>query len=237
MSLAARLVPAPYRVTLRHGDFRKLLLGLAVSYLGDGMSAVAVAWLALELAPPERAGFLVGAAVAAYTLPAVIGAVVLMRWLRHTSTRALVVASASLRASALGAAAALHLAGVLRPVGYVLLLGASALLAAWEKAGTYTLISQLFDTDRRLAANALVSTCFQWSFVLGPPVAGVLAAAWSPGIVLGIDAFSYLVLAVQVGRMRVPREPAEAVDPAGGRRAGAGFRALARRPELVGLLA
>jgi hypothetical protein len=36
--------------------FRRLILGFAVSYLGDGMSFVAVAWLAIELAPQAIAG-------------------------------------------------------------------------------------------------------------------------------------------------------------------------------------
>jgi len=38
------------------------------------MSFVAVAWLAIELAPQATAGLWVGGAVAAYTLPGVIGA-------------------------------------------------------------------------------------------------------------------------------------------------------------------
>jgi len=35
--------------------FRRLILGFAVSYLGDGMSFVAVAWLAIQLAPQATA--------------------------------------------------------------------------------------------------------------------------------------------------------------------------------------
>jgi len=38
------------------------------------MSFVAVAWLAIELAPQATAGLWVGGAVAAYTLPGVVGA-------------------------------------------------------------------------------------------------------------------------------------------------------------------
>jgi hypothetical protein len=44
--------------------FRRLILGSAVSYLGDGMSFVAVAWLAIERAPQATAGLWVGGAVA-----------------------------------------------------------------------------------------------------------------------------------------------------------------------------
>jgi hypothetical protein len=46
-----RLVPSAYRPVLASRVFRRLILGFVVSYLGDGMSFVAVAWLAIELAP------------------------------------------------------------------------------------------------------------------------------------------------------------------------------------------
>ena len=44
--VSRRLVPAAYRPVLAHRVFRRLILGFGVSYLGDGMSFVAVAWLA-----------------------------------------------------------------------------------------------------------------------------------------------------------------------------------------------
>jgi len=65
--------------------FRRLILGFAVSYLGDGMSFVAVAWLAIELAPQATVALWVGGAVAAYTLPGVVGALVFGRRLRPGS--------------------------------------------------------------------------------------------------------------------------------------------------------
>jgi hypothetical protein len=63
--------------------FRRLVLGFAVSYLGDGMSVVAVAWLAIELAPQATAGLWVGGAVAAYTLPGMVGALLAVSSVLH----------------------------------------------------------------------------------------------------------------------------------------------------------
>ena len=40
-----RVVPSAYRDLLAGGVFRRLVLGFGVSYLGDGMSFVAVAWI------------------------------------------------------------------------------------------------------------------------------------------------------------------------------------------------
>ncbi len=66
---AERARSSPYYPALSHPVFRKVLPGTAASALGDGMSAVAIAWLAIELAPPGSRGLWVGAAVAACSLP------------------------------------------------------------------------------------------------------------------------------------------------------------------------
>ncbi len=60
---------------------RLILPATAASALGDRMSAVAIASLALRLAPADSRGLCVGAAVAAYSLPGAAGAVILRRWL------------------------------------------------------------------------------------------------------------------------------------------------------------
>ena len=81
---------------------QRLILGFAVSYLGDGMSFVAVAWLAIELAPEATAGLWVGGAVAAYTLPGVVGALVLGRRLRRLPAKRILLADNIVRGIFLG---------------------------------------------------------------------------------------------------------------------------------------
>jgi DHA3 family macrolide efflux protein-like MFS transporter len=66
---------------------RRLLPAFAVSAIGDGMAAVGVAWLAIRIAPPADRDLVVGAAVAAYTLPGAAGAVLLARPLRALAGR------------------------------------------------------------------------------------------------------------------------------------------------------
>jgi hypothetical protein len=72
---------AEFRVTvspvLASPVLRRLLPAFAVSAVGDGMSAVGVAWLAIRIAPPADRGL----AVAAYTLPGAAGR--RRRLLRH----------------------------------------------------------------------------------------------------------------------------------------------------------
>src|SRR5579859_3466298 len=110
---------------------RRVLPAMALSAIGDGMSVVAVAWLAVRIAPPDRSGVWTGLAVAAYALPATVGAGALARLVRRLPGTALVTVDASLRAIALGSIAALAIAGVLTPAVYVVLLALSSLLHAW----------------------------------------------------------------------------------------------------------
>jgi predicted MFS family arabinose efflux permease len=220
-----------YREVLVEPRFRRLLSGFAASCLGDGLSVVTVAWLALELAAPGRGALVVGAALAAYTLPAAVGAVAFTRWLRRVPATRLVIGNATLRAVCLGTAAVLHWFGWLHAVEYVVLLGLSALLGAWGTAGIYALVSLLIDADRRLPANSLLTTCLLASTVVGPAVAAGLVVAIGSAAALGVDALTFLVLAAQVARIRV--SPVSLDGPA----TSSGLRLLARHPHLIGLIA
>jgi MFS transporter, DHA3 family, macrolide efflux protein len=199
--LAGRVRASPYYPALSHPVIRRVLPGAAASALGDGMSAVAIAWLALKLAPEGSRGLWVGAAVAAYSLPGAAGAVALRRWLRGRGGAGLAFVNAVLRAAALGLIGCLAIAGLLDPVGYVALLGVSSLLSAWGVAGKYTLIADLLPPDQRVAGNTVFGLADQLSLMIGPAVAGVLAAAAGPAVVIAADAASWAVLAISYARI------------------------------------
>ncbi len=232
--MVRRLVPAAYRPVLANRVFRRLSRGFAVSYLGDGMSFVAVPWLAIELAPESTAGLWVGGAVAAYTLPGVVGALVLGRRLRRVPARRLILADNLMRAAFLGAIPLVWLAGLLTPPLLVILLAVSSLLHAWGSAGQYTLLAELLPGEQRLAANTLVSTMNFAATIAGPAIAGVLVTYVSAALVLGLDALSYLFLAVVVARIRLPESGQVSVVDRKAARGGLGL--LRSFPELLGLL-
>jgi MFS family permease len=225
-----------YRPVLEQPLLRRILPGIAVSALGDGMSMVAVAWLAVQIAPAGQAAAWTGLAVAAYTLPATLGAAVLGRLVRRFSGLDLVAVDAALRALALGTVAALALAGRLSPAGYVSLLAVSSLLHAWGSAGTYTLVAEVLPDRHRIAGNALLSTFTLAAIVVGPALAGAVSTLAGPGWVIGIDAASFAVLAVSCATAaRRGGAPAPAVNPEP--RATGGWRVVLREPRLLGLLA
>jgi predicted MFS family arabinose efflux permease len=230
-----------YRRVLGRPVLRRILPAMLLSAIGDGMSLVAVAWLAVRIAPAGQAGVWTALAVAAYALPATLGAALLARLVRGLSGTALVTVDATLRAIALGAIAALAIADALGPALYVILLAGSSLLHAWGNAGAYTLIAELVPDEDRLTGNAVLSTFTQASYVVGPALAGGLTAWAGPGWVIAVDAASWAVLAVMCRRASTPTASAQSspvsMEPIETNTATSGTRAILSDPRLTGLLA
>src|SRR6201999_1229595 len=92
---------------------RKVIPAVCVSDLGDAMSLVAISWLAIELAPPDRQALWVSVALAANALPSVAGLLLFGRWLRGRSGAQLAGWEATLRAVCLGSVPIMYFAHVL----------------------------------------------------------------------------------------------------------------------------
>ena len=227
------MIPQAYRVLLRDRRAQRLLSGLAVSSIGDGMSTVTIAWLAVRTAPAGKLGLFVGLALAAYTLPGAAGAIGLAPYLRHRPPRTLVLINSLLRAGFVGTIVVLAASGGLSPVAYVVLLAGSSLLASWGSAGQYTLLAEVGGEDGRLAANSLATTQIWLATILGPAAAGLLLARIAPTWLLGFDAASFAFLGVQA--WRTPGAVRRAEQPVDAQAAESGFRLL-RRHGLLGLL-
>ena len=127
----SRVLPRGYQEVFAHQAFRRFVPAVAASDVGDGMSIVAVAWLAIQLAPQGAVGPYVGVAVAAYVLPGAVGALLFTRWLQRLPARRLLRADACVRAVFLGGVPTAWILGELSPDLYVALLAGSSLLHAW----------------------------------------------------------------------------------------------------------
>ena len=187
---------SPYWPVVTHPQLRRVLPGLVVSALGDGMSIVAVSWLALQIAPAGQRGIWVAVAVAAYSLPGAAGGALLGRFMSGRGGAQLAGWNATLRAVSLAAIVVLYAVGRLNAGGYVALLAVSSLLSAWGAAGRFTLIAELLPDRHRLPANAVMTTIGEFATVVGPPLAGVLIGWSNAAVVIGVDAVSFMVLAV-----------------------------------------
>jgi hypothetical protein len=186
---------------LRQPVMRRFVPAVGVSALGDGMSLVAVAWLALQLAPATQKGIWTALAVAAFALPATLGAIAFRRVVRGWPGARLVAADATLRAAILGVIALLAVAKTLTPLAYVILLGVSSLLHAWGSAGVYTIVAEALPGEDHLTGNSLVSTVMQTAYVVGPAAAGALMPWTGAGWIIGLDALSYAILAAIAWRL------------------------------------
>jgi len=220
---------------------RRVMPAMLLSAIGDGMSVVAVAWLALRIAPTGQAGLWTALSVATYTLPATLGTVVLGRLVRSLAGTTLVSLDATLRAIALGTIATMAITGTLTPTVYVVLLAVSSLLHAWGNAGAYTLIAQLVPEEDRVNGNALLSTFVQASYVVGPALAGVLTAWAGPGWVIGTDAATFALLAVtclwaKAAPVQTPPVEPSAAMPSTDSTATSARRAILGNRRLTGIL-
>ncbi|MEV1321644.1 MFS transporter [Micromonospora arborensis] len=225
---------SPYWPVVSHPQLRRVLPGLAVSALGDGLAVVAVTWLAIQLAPHDQRGTWIALAMAAYTLPSAAGTVVFGRLLRGRSGAQLAGWDAILRASALAAIPLAHLTGVLTIGLYVVLLAASALLHSWGSAGRFTLIAELLPQRHHLPANAVLGTIAGFATIVGPPLAGILIGWAGPVWVIAIDAATFAALALTY-RLALPATDTARRDERGASRT-AGFTLIRRNPALLGLL-
>jgi MFS family permease len=133
----------------------------------------------------------------------------------------------------------------------VLLLGLSSLLSAWGVAGKYTLIADLLPPEQRVAGNTVFGLADQLSLMIGPALAGLLAAATGPAVVITADGVSWAVLAISYARVaplaaRLPRGVASTPPRPGPPSAGtipppparaSGWAVIRSNPVLPGLLA
>jgi predicted MFS family arabinose efflux permease len=231
---AARgLLPAGYVRCLANRDFRRMQLGFAVSFLGDGMSVLGVAWLALQLAAPGSRAVVVGLAVAAYSLPGAVGSFTLGRWLSSRSTRSLILLDSLLRGVVFTVIPVLYWLRLLDAAGFIALLGVSSLLHSWGTAGRQTFVAETLSYSDRLAGHSLLGAQETFSYIAGPPLAGLVSAGLGPAAVLAFDAVSYLYLAFMAARVKA-EGPVGGRPPVPWRRS---LRTLRRHSGLLGLLA
>lgn len=226
------LLPAGYARCLANREFRRMQPGFLISFLGDGMSLLGVAWLALKLAAPDSRPAVVGLAIAAYSLPAAVGSFTLGRWLSSRSARTLILLDSLLRGAVFTLIPVLHWLRLLDATVFIALLALSSLLHAWGIAGRQTFVAECLPQENRLAGHSLVGSQEQLSYITGPPLAGLVASVFGPAAVLAFDAVSYLYLAFMAARISgdgtVGRRP-----PIPLRRTG---RTLVRHPALLGSL-
>lgn len=206
---------APSRVgVLRHRDFRWLFVGQAFSVLGDRIVMIALPFAVLSLpgGSASGVGLVMGANVLAFGLFVLVGGVVADRLPRVRT----MLASDVVRAVVQAVGAMLLLTGT-ATVGSLVVVGlVYGAAEAFFRPAVLGLVPQVVRRGEEQAANALLTLSMNVSMVGGPALAGVLVALTSPGVVVAVDAATFVISGLTLLRIRpVPVPPA----------AGEGFRA------------
>lgn len=189
-------------------DFRLLLAGQALSWLGNGFQTVAIAVaVLLSGGGPGDLGLVMSSTFVALLAGSLFGGV----WGDRLQPRLVMVTSDLVRLAAVGAMSVLYAVG--RPPTAVL----CVLVAVTAGAGSFfapamtALRPAVVPVEERQRANATLSLVRSLTSVLGPAAGGATVAALGASTGFAVNAASYLasVVTVLLVRTRVERLPAD----------------------------
>src|SRR5919197_552164 len=200
-------MPPAYVALLADRRIRGLATGNLVSSVGDGMAAVAVPWLALQLAHAQHAseGLAVAGAATAGSLLGVPLALAVGLGRRRFDPRAALLADCAVRGTLFLLAAALAAGGRLPLWWFIGLLGAASALHTVAMSGRRLILTDLAGPERRLAVNSLITPQFSVAtWTVGPALGGLLGGAGTLGAVwtgFGVGAIAGSFLVGTLGRV------------------------------------
>ncbi|MEO7713952.1 MAG: MFS transporter [Gemmatimonadaceae bacterium] len=208
LSLYIPLVPSsepssinPFRVVMRHRNFRIFLIGQTLSLVGTWMQMMAQGWLALEL---TNSAFLVGLVATATSIPILLftmPAGVLVD--RSDKLRLVRIAQGAylLEATALWALVATHRITIGSLLGLALL---SGLIASIEIPARQSLFIDLVGRDDLPDAIALNSSGFNLARVVGPGIAAVVIARLGIAWCFFLNSVSFVAVLVGLFLITLP---------------------------------
>jgi MFS family permease len=192
---------------LRHRDFRLLWTGQVVSFVGDGIYAVAIAWQVYELTDDDPAALaLVGIA---WTLPVVLLSLGVGVLADRFDRRRLLIGADLLRLFAIGGIGFLSLAGSLTMpwvIGLVVVFGIGQ--AVFHPSLT-SLVPTIVPGSLLVEANSLAQFVRPVALtLLGPLLGGMIITVAGVGWAFIADAATFAVSAVAVAMIRTrPAHP------------------------------
>lgn len=219
----------------RDRRFATYWAGQGISQLGDRITDLALPFIAVTTlhADAPTVGLLTAAVWAPHILSLLVGS-----WVDHRPRkRRLLVLADLLRAGVLLSLPVAHWLGAVT-LGQLF---AVALLAGLGQVLYQTAYPSFFVSlvrrDQFVEANGLLSSTRSISFVGGPALAGGLIQALTAPLALLVDAVSFLVSALLIGRVRVEERPVEMGDDRLLRRAREGMGLVLRHRYLRASLA
>ena len=189
---------------LRIRDFAFLWIGLTVSFIGDGVYIIAIAWQTYDLSNSPSALAAVGIA---WSLPQVILLLITGVLSDRVDRRLLMIAGDVIRGVAIATIGIMSIGGTLTLtwlIGLVVVYGAGQALFG---PAFSSIVPQVVPEDLLVEANSLGQFVrpVAWTLI-GPLVGGALVASVGTGWAFIADASTFVVSAVMVGLMRTRPE-------------------------------
>jgi MFS family permease len=200
----------PVLRALRQRDFAILLGGQSVSFLGDGIFNVALAWQALRL-PSGAAALGTVFLVRSLTRVAIllVGGALADRYQK----RLLILTGDLLQMLAVGALAYVAATGDVQLWQLSVVAAVTGLGSGIFLSSSSALVPEIVETGSLESANSLRSSAQQVMLdFLGPALGGVLVAAAGTAAAFAVDALTFLASIVALLFIR-PRRTVEAVGP------------------------
>jgi len=214
----------------RDRQFRTFWSAQTVSEFGDRVTELSLPLIAVLLldASPSQVGFL----TAAVWLPN-IASLFIGTWVDHRpDKRPLMIAADIARAMLLLTLPAAYWLDMLT-LGHLYVIAILAGIADVVFGTSYaSFFVRLVSRDQFLEANSKLSATRSISFMGGPAIAGGLVQWLTAPIAIVVDAFSFLVSAFQLGRLKTPPGEAEEWTEPLLKRARAGMHYLLHHPYL-----
>lgn len=174
--------------------FRRLWLGLFISYIGDQFSYIALPWFVLQL---TGSGLAVSSVLFASTLPRIITGPIWGRLLDQMDPRKVMGWNAVARGLTVLALPVLHWTGHLTLEAVLVLSFLGSISAPSTDIGVRVTVPRLIGSGKNLeAANGLLAVALQAGVLIGPGLAGALVAATDAPTAMLIDAISFGLLAL-----------------------------------------
>jgi MFS family permease len=224
-----------YRELLRgNANFRHLWSGQVVSEIGDWLNNIAVVALALELAGPAHEGRAIAVYAVARHLPLFLFGPIAGVVVDRADRRRVMIAADVARALL---AAGFLLAQSFSSLPAIYAVGASlfAVSAFFNAAKRATIPVIVTGADELLGANSLSASTTAATLAVGSALGGLVATFISRDLVFVLNAATFLVSALLISRIRLPRRQGAVEPPPLPLRAFAPLRELPSSVEKINL--
>ena len=194
---------------LRDTTFRRLLGAASISWFGDRMVVVALAFAVLAIdGAASSIGLVLAVRSGALVMSLLLGGVVADR----VSRRAVMVAADVARLGSQGLVAGLLIAGEAEVWSVAVLTGLTGIATGFFNPASTGLLPAIVPAERLQQANGVRATVMSAGEIGGPVLAGVLVAAVGAGWALAVDAATFGLSALLLAGLRVPRRAERAAS-------------------------